>query len=195
MDHAPDVVGQTAVRVGNIGPRSTMRISAFSSNRRRRAAHDAPPATPPTMMTFMVPFFAFLLRRIDWVSVFMLGIWLISHASVNFSRPPQALPDSGRCSGQQLRRLRHTPGARVNSWLARISLQCSEPKLAAKATFSSSSGRARAGRRRKPRHRVLPARGRRQKVEGPRPESGGTNHLMPGMKHGLGTVEPVRRTP
>jgi hypothetical protein len=29
-----------------------MRISAFSSNLRRRAAHDAPPATPPTMMTF-----------------------------------------------------------------------------------------------------------------------------------------------
>ena len=30
-----------------------MMISAFSSNLRRRAAHDAPPATPPTMMTFM----------------------------------------------------------------------------------------------------------------------------------------------
>jgi hypothetical protein len=31
-----------------------MRISAFSSSLRRRAAHDAPPATPPTMMTFIV---------------------------------------------------------------------------------------------------------------------------------------------
>jgi hypothetical protein len=38
------------------GPRSTIRISAFSSNLRRRAAHDAPPATPPTMMTFMTRF-------------------------------------------------------------------------------------------------------------------------------------------
>ena len=36
------------------GPRSTMRISAFSSSLRRRAAHDAPPATPPTMRTFMI---------------------------------------------------------------------------------------------------------------------------------------------
>ncbi len=36
------------------GPRSTIRISAFSSSLRRRAAHDAPPATPPTMMTFMM---------------------------------------------------------------------------------------------------------------------------------------------
>ncbi len=35
------------------GPRSTMTISAFSSRLRRRAAHDAPPATPPMMMTFM----------------------------------------------------------------------------------------------------------------------------------------------
>jgi len=34
------------------GPRSTIRISAFSSSLRRRAAHDAPPATPPTLMTF-----------------------------------------------------------------------------------------------------------------------------------------------
>ena len=33
---------------------STMRISAFSSSLRRRAAHDAPPATPPTMTTFMI---------------------------------------------------------------------------------------------------------------------------------------------
>jgi hypothetical protein len=30
-----------------------MRISAFSSNLRRRAAQDAPPATPPTMITFI----------------------------------------------------------------------------------------------------------------------------------------------
>ena len=36
------------------GPRSTMRISAFSSSRRSRAAQEAPPATPPTMMTFMI---------------------------------------------------------------------------------------------------------------------------------------------
>src|ERR1039457_3877863 len=36
------------------GPRSTMMISAFSSNLRSLAAHEAPPATPPTMMTFMI---------------------------------------------------------------------------------------------------------------------------------------------
>jgi hypothetical protein len=30
-----------------------MTISAFSSSLRRRAAQDAPPATPPTMMTFI----------------------------------------------------------------------------------------------------------------------------------------------
>ena len=41
------------------GPRSTMRISAFSSSLRRRAAHDAPPATPPTMMTFMLALLPF----------------------------------------------------------------------------------------------------------------------------------------
>jgi hypothetical protein len=35
----------------------TMRISDFSSSLRRRAAHDAPPVTPPTMMAFV--FFAF----------------------------------------------------------------------------------------------------------------------------------------
>ena len=34
------------------GPRSTINISAFSSSLRRRAAHDAPPATPPTITTF-----------------------------------------------------------------------------------------------------------------------------------------------
>jgi hypothetical protein len=31
-----------------------MMISAVSSSRRSRAAHDAPPAEPPTMMTFMI---------------------------------------------------------------------------------------------------------------------------------------------
>jgi hypothetical protein len=31
-----------------------MSISVFSSSLRKRAAHDAPPATPPTMMTFMI---------------------------------------------------------------------------------------------------------------------------------------------
>ena len=36
------------------GPRSTITISACSSSRRSRAAHDAPPATPPTMITFIV---------------------------------------------------------------------------------------------------------------------------------------------
>ncbi len=45
-----------AMSLGYIRRRSTMRISAFSSSRRRRAAHDAPPATPPTMMTFMITF-------------------------------------------------------------------------------------------------------------------------------------------
>jgi hypothetical protein len=30
-----------------------MMISAFSSNLRSRAAHEAPPAEPPTIMTFM----------------------------------------------------------------------------------------------------------------------------------------------
>jgi hypothetical protein len=29
-------------------------ISAFSSRRLRRAAHDAPPATPPMIMTFII---------------------------------------------------------------------------------------------------------------------------------------------
>ena len=38
-------------------PRSTMRISADSSRRRSRAAQEAPPATPPMMMTFMVSSF------------------------------------------------------------------------------------------------------------------------------------------
>src|SRR5208283_254859 len=31
-----------------------MMISAFSSSLRNRAAQEAPPATPPTMMTFMI---------------------------------------------------------------------------------------------------------------------------------------------
>ena len=38
------------------GPRSTIRISALSSNLRRRAAHDAPPATPPTIITFILSY-------------------------------------------------------------------------------------------------------------------------------------------
>ena len=33
------------------GPRSNITISVFSSNRRRRAAQEAPPATPPTINT------------------------------------------------------------------------------------------------------------------------------------------------
>jgi hypothetical protein len=32
-----------------------MMISAFSSSLRKRAAHDAPPATPPMMTTFKIP--------------------------------------------------------------------------------------------------------------------------------------------
>ena len=53
------MVGQAAVGVGTYGPRSTISISAFSSSRRRLAAQEAPPATPPTMITFIrsLPFF------------------------------------------------------------------------------------------------------------------------------------------
>ncbi len=40
-------------RTTRTGPRSTIRISACSSSLRNRAAHDAPPATPPTMITFI----------------------------------------------------------------------------------------------------------------------------------------------
>jgi hypothetical protein len=40
-----------------------MMIAAFSSNLRRRAAHEAPPATPPTMMTF-ISFPCFLAQEI-----------------------------------------------------------------------------------------------------------------------------------
>ena len=48
--------GPIDVAYETYGPRSAMRIFACSSNLRRRAAHDAPPATPPTMMTFIFPF-------------------------------------------------------------------------------------------------------------------------------------------
>src|SRR5512141_2858946 len=50
----PTWYGSTEFAYETYGPRSTMRISAFSSILRRRAAHDAPPATPPTMMTFTI---------------------------------------------------------------------------------------------------------------------------------------------
>jgi hypothetical protein len=45
--------GNPQLAYDTYGPRSSMTISACSSNRRNRAAHDAPPATPPTMTTFM----------------------------------------------------------------------------------------------------------------------------------------------
>jgi len=53
-DYAANVVGSPQFAYDTYGPRSTMMICAFSSNLRRRAAREAPPATPPTMMTFMI---------------------------------------------------------------------------------------------------------------------------------------------
>ena len=50
----PTWYGSPQFAYDTYGPRSTIRISAVSSNRRSRAAQDAPPATPPTMMTFML---------------------------------------------------------------------------------------------------------------------------------------------
>src|SRR6266581_3704992 len=50
------------------GPRSTIRISACSSNLRRRAAHEAPPATPPTMITFIA------LPQLSVLAVYLLGL-------------------------------------------------------------------------------------------------------------------------
>jgi hypothetical protein len=48
-----------------------MRISAFSSNLRSRAAHDAPPATPPTMMTFISsPFLLFFFGVVLCAEIF-----------------------------------------------------------------------------------------------------------------------------
>ena len=49
LNHVAHVIGQTAVRKGNVRLRSRSTISTCSSSRRKRAAHDAPPATPPTM--------------------------------------------------------------------------------------------------------------------------------------------------
>ncbi len=49
----PTWYGSPQFAYDTYGPRSTMRISACSSSLRNRAAQDAPPATPPTMMTFI----------------------------------------------------------------------------------------------------------------------------------------------
>ena len=54
IDHRPPTwYGSPQLAYETYGPRSTMRMSAFSSSLRRRAAHEAPPATPPTIMIFL----------------------------------------------------------------------------------------------------------------------------------------------
>ena len=53
-DFAADVIGQPQLANETSGPRSNITISASSDNRRARAAADAPPATPPTMTSFMI---------------------------------------------------------------------------------------------------------------------------------------------
>ena len=49
----PTWYGRPQFAYETYGPRSTIRICAFSSSRRNRAAHDAPPATPPMITTFL----------------------------------------------------------------------------------------------------------------------------------------------
>ena len=53
-DLAANVVGSPQLANDTSGPRSNRTISASSDRRRARAAAEAPPATPPTMSSFMI---------------------------------------------------------------------------------------------------------------------------------------------
>jgi hypothetical protein len=56
VGHHARLQGRPQLAYETYGPRSAMRISTLSSRLSKRAAHNAPPIIPPTMMTFIKSF-------------------------------------------------------------------------------------------------------------------------------------------
>jgi hypothetical protein len=77
-------------------PRSTIRISVFSSSLRRRAAQDAPPARQPKMTTYqhLLPFFASFSQAELLLSKDLLELAVQANKNLPF-RPTGALVDNG----------------------------------------------------------------------------------------------------
>lgn len=70
-NHITDIVWQTTVGIGDIPRALKTTISACSFSLRIRAAAVAPPATPPTMTTFML---SFHLSRISGNSAYVFTL-------------------------------------------------------------------------------------------------------------------------